>query len=178
MKLDRTDIENFEVQKAPSNLRAPLPVTFEETGRLTSIELAEIAGKRHDNVLRDVDVMASSLTDEMLQELGVEHTTYTDAQGKERPMLILTEEATLWALSNWDHVLRARMVILFCEYHRRELARKQKALEVHRNRADGVEDVLLTLSTFDKHSANRGNQVLRAKQHEIRERRRWAEDGC
>lgn len=177
MKLDRTDIENFEVREAPSNLRAPLPVTFEETGRLTSIELADIAGKRHDNVLRDVDAMASSMSDEMLQEVGVEHTTYTDAQGKERPMLILTEEATLWALSSWDHVLRARMVMLFCEYHRRELARKQKALEVHRNRADGVEDVLLTLSTFDKRSPNRDNQWLRAKQREILDRRARYEDG-
>ncbi len=69
------------------------------------------------------------------------------------------------------------MVILFCEYHRRELARKQKALEVHRNRADGVEDVLLTLSTFDKRAPNRDNQWLRAKQREILDRRARYEDG-
>ena len=173
----KNDIKYFDVTPANSKL-SWLPDSYKETGLITSVELAEMAGKRHANVLRDIDVMLEGLPADISKELGVEHTTYDDAQGKPRPMLILTEEAALWAMSKWDDVLRAKLVLAFCAYHREELARKQRALDAHRNRADDVEDALLLVSTFDKHSANRGNQVLRAKQHEIRERRRWAEDGC
>lgn len=177
MNADINDIRYFEVTAHNSKLSS-VPDSYKVTGLITSVELAEMAGKRHANVLRDIDAMLEGLPADVSTELGIEHTTYADVRGRERPMLILTEEAALWAMSKWDNVLRAKIVRAFCTYHREELARKQRALDAHRNRADDVEDALLLVSTFDKHSANRGNQVLRAKQHEIRERRRWAEDGC
>ena len=171
------DIAGIEIAPANSKL-SWLPESYKETGLITSVELAEMADKRHANILRDIDTMLEGLPADISKELGIEHTTYADVRGRERPMLILTEEAALWAMSKWDDVLRAKLVLAFCTYHREELARKQRALDAHRNRADDVEDALLLVSTFDKHSANRGDLVLRAKQREIRERRRWAEDGC
>ena len=173
----KNDIKYFEVTPHNPKLDS-VPDSYKETGLITSVELAEMAGKQHFHVLRDIDAMIEGIPADVSTELGIEHTTYADVRGRERPMLILTEEAALWAMSKWDDVLRAKLVLAFCAYRREELARKQRALDAHRNRADDVEDALLLVSTFDKHSANRGNQVLRAKQHEIRERRRWAEDGC
>ena len=47
----KNDIRYFDVTPANSKL-SWLPDSYKETGLITSVELAEMAGKRHANVLR------------------------------------------------------------------------------------------------------------------------------
>ena len=97
-----------------------LGLSVQLDGLCTSLELAEISGRRHDHILRDIEEMESKITDETHSLLGILRSTYVDSQNKQRPLLVLTEAAALWALSKWDDELRARIVLMFAVYHARE----------------------------------------------------------
>lgn len=174
----KKDISQFEVTVYNPESGMTLPLSYFEDGFITSRQLAEMAGKQHSNMVRDVRRMTSEFSAEDFALLDMHEDEYEDAQGKMRPQFVLGKTAIRFVLTATDHRFRLRLLAMLDELEQEELARKQRALEAHRNRADDVEDALLLVSTFDKHSANRGNQVLRDKQREIRERRRWAEDGC
>ena len=81
---------------------------------------AEISGREHKNVIRDIEEMESKLTDETHMMLGILRSTYVDGRGRQQPLLVLTEAAALWAVSKWDDELRARIVLMFAVYHARE----------------------------------------------------------
>ena len=114
-------------EKARSLDRLGLSVQLD--GVCTSLELAEISGRRHDNILRDIEEMESNLTDETHSMLGILRSTYVDGRGRQQPLLVLTEAAALWAVSKWDDELRARIVLMFAVYH----AREREALLVARS---------------------------------------------
>ena len=84
-------------EKARSLDRLGLSVQLD--GVCTSLELAEISGRRHD------------ITDETHSMLGILRSTYVDGRGRQQPLLVLTEAAALWAVSKWDDELRARVVV-------------------------------------------------------------------
>lgn len=174
----KNDIKYFDVTPVHPLFGCTLPESFYEDGFITSIQLAEMAGKQHFHMMRDIRSMTASFSKEDFLLLDMHEDVYKDAQDRAQPVFVLGKTAIRFVLTATDHRFRLRLLAMLDGFEKEELARKQRALDAHRNRADDVEDALLLVSTFDKHSANRGNQVLRAKQHEIRERRRWAEDGC
>ena len=102
-----------DTEKARSLDRLGLSVQLD--GVCTSLELAEISGRRHD-----IEEMESKLTDETHMMLGILRSTYVDGRGRQQPLLVLTEAAALWAVSKWDDELRARIVLMFAVYHARE----------------------------------------------------------
>ncbi|MDW7643429.1 MAG: Rha family transcriptional regulator [Desulfuromonadales bacterium] len=55
----------------------------------TSLKVAEAFGKQHDNVLRTIRTLDCS---DEFRRLNFEAATYTDAQGKPRPMFELTRD--------------------------------------------------------------------------------------
>lgn len=59
---------------------------------ITSIEVAEMVGRRHDQVLRDIQKIIEHLTDHksVVSELFIE-STYEDASGRELPCYLLTK---------------------------------------------------------------------------------------
>ena len=174
----KNDIKYFEVTAHNPKSGLLLPESFYEDGFITSLQLAEMAGKQHGHMMRDIRSMTATFSAEDFALLDMHEDEYKDARDRARPVFVLGKTAIRFVLTATDHRFRLRLLAMLDGFEKEELARKQRALDAHRNRADDVEDALLLVSTFDKHSANRGNQVLRAKQHEIRERRRWAEDGC
>ena len=97
-----------DTEKARSLDRLGLSVQLD--GVCTSLELAEISGRRHDNILRDIKEMETNLTDETHSMLGILRSTYVDGRGRQQPLLVLTEAAALWVVSKWDDELRARVV--------------------------------------------------------------------
>lgn len=68
---------------------------FDHVGRLVvdSREVAAMLGKRHDNLLRDIQGYVEILVSSNLraQEFFIYHN-YTDSQGKERPCFLLTRK--------------------------------------------------------------------------------------
>ncbi|BCA86677.1 hypothetical protein EsVE80_22000 [Enterococcus saigonensis] len=59
---------------------------------ITSLEVAEMVGRRHDQVLRDITKIKEHLTDHksVASELFIE-STYEDASGRELPCYLLTK---------------------------------------------------------------------------------------
>lgn len=90
-----------------------LGLSVQLDGVCTSLELAEISGREHKNVIRDIEAMEANITDETHSMLGILRSTYVDGRGRQQPLLVLTEAAALWAVSKWDDELRA-------VYHARE----------------------------------------------------------
>jgi phage regulator Rha-like protein len=53
---------------------------------MSSLEIAELTGKRHSDVLRDIRNIVSKLEDAQRDSaLGYKLTTYVDAGGSDRP---------------------------------------------------------------------------------------------
>ena len=83
---------------------------------MTSLQVAEVTGKRHDAVLRDIRNIISS-------GAGVHNfveATYNDKQGKERPMYNLTPKGCLILASGYDVVLREKIIDKLEEYQQKE----------------------------------------------------------
>ena len=76
---------------------------------MTSREIAELTGKRHDHVLRDARAMLTELHgDAGLPKFGA---TYTDPQnGQTYPMLALPKRETLILVSGYSVAMRAKII--------------------------------------------------------------------
>lgn len=61
----------------------------EDVPATTSLNVAEVFGKRHKNVLRAIESMECS---EEFRRLNFEPSTYTNEQGKEQPMYVMTRD--------------------------------------------------------------------------------------
>jgi Rha family phage regulatory protein len=97
---------------------------------MSSREIAELTGKRHDNVLRDCRNLVEHLSANSSLSWLCKSTTYTDAQGKEREMYELDRDTTLTLISGYDAVLRMKIIKRWMELEeaQRELAVPQTYL--------------------------------------------------
>lgn len=80
------------------------------TDGITSIEIAEITGKRHDNVVRDI----RSILNKGVSVLNFEETSYKQQMPnggvKEIPCFLLTPKGCLILASGYDALLREKIV--------------------------------------------------------------------
>ncbi|WP_063912554.1 Rha family transcriptional regulator [Pseudomonas sp. p21] len=74
---------------------------------MTSVEIAELTGKRHDNVLRDARAVLSQVN--ALKSEAIE-AVYTDGRGREKPMLVLDKHLTFTLITGYDTGLRHNVV--------------------------------------------------------------------
>ncbi len=75
---------------------------------MTSKEIAELTGKRHDHVMRDIKGIFQRLENQSQPSFGV--AEYKDAQGKPREMYILTKKETLLLISGYNVNLRMAII--------------------------------------------------------------------
>jgi Rha family phage regulatory protein len=75
---------------------------------MTSREVAELTGKRHADVLRDVDSLVGSLHAEL--RLGFTSTTYTDSTGKSNRMYQMDRDSSVCLVSGYDANSRMRII--------------------------------------------------------------------
>lgn len=90
---------------------------------ISSVQIAEITGKQHSNVMRDIRNIVEQLQNE--GEFRFELAEYADTQGKKRPMYLLTKKDSLLLASGYDVVLRAKIINRW-----EELETKQRQTEV------------------------------------------------
>ncbi|CAK0750203.1 hypothetical protein CCP4SC76_2100001 [Gammaproteobacteria bacterium] len=78
---------------------------------MTSREISELTGKRHDHILRDIRNMLNILDSPSLgSPLDVIETTEPDSQGIHRTLFRLDRKATLLLVSGYDIPLRLRVI--------------------------------------------------------------------
>ena len=73
---------------------------------ITSLEVAELTGKRHDHVVRDI----RNLLDKGVNAPNFGEVKYKDAKGEERPMFKLTKKGCLILASGYDALLREKII--------------------------------------------------------------------
>ena len=78
---------------------------------MTSLEVAEVTGKRHDQILRDIRDEIEKLEK---QGIGAEHIfvlgEYLDKNNQKRPMYSLTKEGVLQLAARYDAVVRFKLI--------------------------------------------------------------------
>lgn len=73
---------------------------------MSSREIAELTGKRHDNICRDVFKMLTGLKSEVSDFLS----SYSDPSGRRLPLYNLPKRETLILVSGYSVELRARII--------------------------------------------------------------------
>jgi phage antirepressor YoqD-like protein len=75
---------------------------------MSSKEIAELTGKRHSDVLRDIDTILETLHADLA--FGFKSTPYVDSTGKSNRMFELDRESTYCLVAGYD--VKARMCII------------------------------------------------------------------
>lgn len=86
-----------------SSLMATL---IHDTDRMSSLEIAELTGKRHDVILRDI----RNLLKQGVNAHNFVEVEYTDKKGEKRPCFELTKKGCLILASGYDAVLREKII--------------------------------------------------------------------
>lgn len=79
-------------------------ISTAEVKTMSSREIAELTGKRHDNVLRDIDFIHSNLSE---SSKSVSYKGYNNQSQRE---WLLTKRDTLLVVSGYSVELRARII--------------------------------------------------------------------
>jgi Rha family phage regulatory protein len=83
-------------------------ITF---NKMTSMEIAEITGKRHADIMRDIrDEIEKLEAGGIFGERKFALSSYTTDQNKEMPCYQLTEEGVMQLAARYDAVVRAKLI--------------------------------------------------------------------
>lgn len=103
-------------------------INLDQLVSMTSVEIAELTGKEHRNVLRDIRNMAEELNALKTELVGEE--VYKDAKGESRLMYRLDRKHTFVLVAGYSVHLRAK-----CYDHIQTLERRVLQLEEQKTRA-------------------------------------------
>lgn len=87
---------------------------------ISSLEIAEITGKEHKNVMRDIRNLLEQLDSE--NERNFELVNYKDAKGEMRPCYAMTKKGSLCLASGYDANLRMKIINRWEELEMKERA--------------------------------------------------------
>lgn len=124
-----------------------------DKNRMTSLEIAEITGKQHAHVMRDI----RKLLEQGVSQSNFGLAKYTDKQGKPREMYSLTPKGCLILASGYDALLRERIINRLEQLEKSMTVQPSYQIEdpIARAKAwiaeqEGEEDVEREESTADK----------------------------
>ncbi|EOV7855227.1 Rha family transcriptional regulator [Escherichia coli] len=103
-------------------------INLDQLVSMTSVEIAELTGREHRNVLRDIRNMAEELNALKTELVGEE--VYKDAKGESRVMYRLDRKHTFILVAGYSVHLRAK-----CYDHIQTLERRVLQLEDQKKRA-------------------------------------------
>lgn len=112
--------ETKAVSKATDQL---MSVQTEQT--ITSLEVAELTGKRHDNVLADIRNILSQMEEN--NRLNFQETSYTDSRNRKQTCYSLTKEGCLCLVSGYDANLRMKIINRWKELEQHYVQQPQQA---------------------------------------------------
>ena len=97
---------------------------------MTSLEIAQLTGKQHKNVMRDIRNMEAAC--ENIAGLKFELGSYEDINGQSRPCYFLSKTETLYIATKFNDEARARLILRWEELERQRMEEqsKQKVQEI------------------------------------------------
>lgn len=95
-----------------------IPVVAKAT--MTSVEIAEVANKRHCDVLRAIRSMEPAWKE--VTERNFALSEYTDATGRKLPMYSLTKEECLYIATKFNDKARAQLVMRWMELEQSQMS--------------------------------------------------------
>lgn len=79
------------------------------SSKMTSLEISELTGKEHKNILADIRDESNKLGAQRGQ-LIFQPSYYTNIQNKQQPMYVLTKEGVLQLAARYDAVVRFKLI--------------------------------------------------------------------
>lgn len=125
---------------------------------MTSREIAEITGKRHDNVMRDIRNMEPAW--EKVNALKFELVEYVDKKGEKRLEYQLDKREVLYVATKWNDEIRARIILRWEELEN-NLNGNQNVISLPQNYEEALEHLLIQVRENKKLIAE--NKVLQPK---------------
>ena len=89
-----------------SKVGAITPTTLNGLPGMSSLEIAEATGKRHDHVLRGIKKMLKEVAPLLGGAIQYVETSYQDSQNKAQPLIVLDKELTFTVLTGYSATLR------------------------------------------------------------------------
>lgn len=86
-----------------------LTLKANEEPKISSREIAELAGKQHKHVLRDIRNMESAWEKVNGSKFGL--VEYVDEKGEKRPEYQLNKEETLYVVTKYNDEVRAKVIM-------------------------------------------------------------------
>ena len=105
---------------------------------MSSREIAEITGKRHDHVMRDCKKLDKVYNRIDQPKLGV--ANYNDSQGKKRPMFILSKIQVMDLMTGYSLELRIKVNRRWEELENNQIALPQTYLQALKELTSSIEE--------------------------------------
>jgi Rha family phage regulatory protein len=140
----------------------------DNTQKMSSKEIAELTGKEHSNVMRDIRKLITELeNDESLAEFIFESGSYKDLNNQDRPIYQLTKKETLLLVSGYSAILRAKIINRWEELEQpKKLSRREWAMLVI-EQEDKIAQLELQVDNMEQviDCATDWISILKAAQH-------------
>ena len=111
--------------------------------KMASMEIAEVTGKRHADIMRDIrDEIEKLVIGGISNERKFALVEYIDAKGEKRPCYELTKEGVLQLAARYDAVVRAKLIELVMQQERsfyQGLSKELQAIIMHDKKIQAVE---------------------------------------
>ena len=91
---------------------------------MTSLEIAELTGKQHNHLMRDIRNMERAWEKVTQSKFGL--STYKDSTGRTLPCYSLTKTECLYIATKFNDEARAKLVLRWETLERQELERRQQ----------------------------------------------------
>jgi Rha family phage regulatory protein len=124
----------------------------DQTQKMSSKEIAELTGKNHADVLRDIRNLQEQVGNESIFAL----VDYKDAKGETRPMYSLDKKQTLLLISGYNALLRLKII------NRWEELEMQKSLPSYQ-----IEDDDLRFQRWKEEKEEKKKALLLIEQQQI-----------
>ena len=120
---------------------------------MTSLEIAEVTGKQHKNLMRDIRNMEAAW--EKVNGLKFELVDYTDSKGEQRPCYSLSKMECLYIATKFNDEARAKLVIRWQQLEQERITQKcvRKLLVTDEDVMNEAQRIIgRTIVSFNKHA--------------------------
>lgn len=129
---------------------------------MSSLEIAEVTGKRHNNIMRDI----SNLLNQGVNQLNFELVEYSDRKGEKRPCYNLTPKGVLILASGYNPLLREKIINRLEEL---EMKNKLEESYSHINPSDYTRQDLADIILESEQDLQAQDKIIAEQKDKIKE---------